>query len=76
MKDPWRLVLGTCPCGKRRYPTERIAQSAMRAERKARKGRGSRPRWVYQCTRCRGWHMTSQSRTVQRRWAEYLGKAS
>lgn len=76
MNRPWDAVDGECACGKRRYPTERVALSAMRGIRKVRAGQGKRPRRVYQCTQCSGWHLTSQSKSVMKAWVEHLGRAS
>ena len=50
-------------CGrKRRYPSEVIAlQAALHAMR-----RGAPPLWVYRCTLCDGWHLTSHPRAGTR----------
>jgi len=64
---PWRLPENGCPTGKRRWPTGRAADAALRDAQQTRirraKGnyRGKFEIRKYACADCDGFHLTSMS---------------
>ena len=64
---PWMSAEPSCPTGKRRWPTEHAAASALRSAQQTRIRRargehlGKLEDRVYACGNCEGYHLTSMS---------------
>lgn len=57
-------------CTKKLYKVRREALLALRAIRRRAEARACKaPTGAYFCTPCRGWHLTSKSRTQVPPWA-------
>lgn len=60
------VPVGTCPSGgKLRWPTEKVAQRALKQAQSRSKASRIKKRVekrAYKCHRCDGWHLTSQER--------------
>lgn len=52
--------MSTCPTGKTAYPTRPAAEEVVKAIRRNKQQRQSRPKRAYRCEVCEHWHLTQQ----------------